>query len=312
MLAPDHLHASCSASTGWTRTGCSTGSAPRSSGSAWRSSSSSAGCSSRSCPVTPCCSRWACSSRRRRTASTTSRAPARSSWPSRSSLLTVAAVLGNVVGYEIGREIGPPLYQRDGRIIKREYFDKTQAFFEQARQQGAGDRPVRAVRPHLHHRRRGRDPDGPPPVLRLELVGAVLWVISITLLGYFLGRRRAVAGREHRLRHPRDPAPSRWSRSSSSGARHRAPTRRTTSDSVASRRREPAAEDGSASLSSTYEAQPGRVQVGLGEHRADLEADVGERVLARRDCGRSRRPRPPRSRRPRAARSSRRAPRRRW
>src|SRR5689334_16053509 len=28
-------------------------------------------------------------------------------------LLTVSAVLGNVAGYEIGRAIGPPLYERD-------------------------------------------------------------------------------------------------------------------------------------------------------------------------------------------------------
>ena len=40
-------------------------------------------------------------------------------------LLTTAAFLGNVVGYEIGRRIGPPLYQRDGRVIKRQHLDKT-------------------------------------------------------------------------------------------------------------------------------------------------------------------------------------------
>ena len=40
-------------------------------------------------------------------------------------MLTVAAFLGNVVGYEIGRKIGPPLYERDGRIMKRKYFDQT-------------------------------------------------------------------------------------------------------------------------------------------------------------------------------------------
>ncbi len=44
--------------------------------------------------------------------------------------LSAAAFLGNVTGYEIGRGIGPPLYERDGRIIKRAYFDKTRAFFD--------------------------------------------------------------------------------------------------------------------------------------------------------------------------------------
>ena len=46
------------------------------------------------------------------------------------SLLTIAAFLGNVVGYEIGRKVGPPLYQRDGRIMKRKYLDQTTAFFD--------------------------------------------------------------------------------------------------------------------------------------------------------------------------------------
>src|SRR5690349_99346 len=44
--------------------------------------------------------------------------------------LTLAAFAGNVVGYEIGRALGPPLYQRDGRILKRKYFDDTRAFFD--------------------------------------------------------------------------------------------------------------------------------------------------------------------------------------
>ena len=45
-------------------------------------------------------------------------------------LLIAAAFLGNVAGYEIGRKIGPPLYERDGRIVKRKHLDKTSAFFE--------------------------------------------------------------------------------------------------------------------------------------------------------------------------------------
>ena len=34
-------------------------------------------------------------------------------------LLIVAAMLGNIAGYEIGRAIGPPLYHREGRILKK-------------------------------------------------------------------------------------------------------------------------------------------------------------------------------------------------
>lgn len=44
--------------------------------------------------------------------------------------LMVAAFLGNVVGYELGRAIGPSIYERDGRIVKRKYIDQTHAFFD--------------------------------------------------------------------------------------------------------------------------------------------------------------------------------------
>ena len=34
------------------------------------------------------------------------------------------------MGYEIGRAIGPPVRRHDGRIIKKEYLDRTVDFFE--------------------------------------------------------------------------------------------------------------------------------------------------------------------------------------
>ncbi len=102
-------------------------------------------------------------------------------------LLTVAAFGGNVVGYEIGRRIGPPLYERDGRIVKRQYLDKTGAFFEKhGRNALVIGRFVPFVRTYITvvagvtmmNRRR---------FFTWSAVGAVLWVLSITLLGYFLG-----------------------------------------------------------------------------------------------------------------------------
>ena len=102
-------------------------------------------------------------------------------------LLTAAAFLGNVAGYEIGRALGPPLYERDGRILKRKYFDQTQAFFDKHGNKALViGRFVPFVRTYITvvagvtfmDRRR---------FFTWSLVGAVLWVLSITLLGYFLG-----------------------------------------------------------------------------------------------------------------------------
>nr|WP_227464200.1 VTT domain-containing protein [Nocardioides lijunqiniae] len=102
-------------------------------------------------------------------------------------LLTTAAVLGNVAGYEIGRAIGPPLYNREGRILKKKYFDQTQAFFDKHGNKALViGRFVPFVRTYITvvagvtrmERRR---------FFKWSLVGAVLWVASILALGYFLG-----------------------------------------------------------------------------------------------------------------------------
>lgn len=101
--------------------------------------------------------------------------------------LLVAAFLGNVSGYEIGRLIGPRLHDHDGRIIKQKHVRQTDDFF--TRHGGRAlvlGRFVPFVRTYVTvvagvtemPRRR---------FWYWSLVGAALWVLSITLLGYFLG-----------------------------------------------------------------------------------------------------------------------------
>lgn len=102
-------------------------------------------------------------------------------------LLTVAGFLGNLCGYEIGRALGPPLYNRNGRILKKKYFDQTQVFFDKHGNLALViGRFVPFVRTYITvvagvtrmDRRR---------FLTWSLVGAVMWVVSILLMGYFLG-----------------------------------------------------------------------------------------------------------------------------
>jgi len=102
-------------------------------------------------------------------------------------LFTLAGIAGNVAGYEIGRAIGPPLYDRNGRILKRKYFDQTSAFFDRHGNKALViGRFVPFVRTYI---------TVVAGVTRMErvrfvvwsLVGAILWVLSITLLGFFLG-----------------------------------------------------------------------------------------------------------------------------
>ncbi len=83
-------------------------------------------------------------------------------------VLSVAAFAGNVVGYEIGRAVGRPLYERDGRILKKKYFDESHAFFEKhgAKALVIG-RFVPIVRTFITVVA-GVEPDGPQALLRLE------------------------------------------------------------------------------------------------------------------------------------------------
>ena len=102
-------------------------------------------------------------------------------------LLTVAAVLGNVVGYEIGRKIGPPLYERDGRILKRKYFDQTRGFFDKHGTKALViGRFVPFVRTFITVVAGVTRMDR-RVFFKWSAIGAVLWVFTITLLGYFLG-----------------------------------------------------------------------------------------------------------------------------
>jgi membrane-associated protein len=103
-------------------------------------------------------------------------------------ILSLAAFAGNVVGYEIGRAVGPPLYQRDGRFLKQKYFDQTTVFFDRYGNKALVlGRFVPIVRTFITvvagvgrmDRRR---------FFTWSAVGAVLWATGITLLGYFLGQ----------------------------------------------------------------------------------------------------------------------------
>jgi membrane-associated protein len=103
-------------------------------------------------------------------------------------VLTAAAFAGNVVGYEIGRKIGPPLYEHDGRLVKRAYFDKTEAFFERHGKKALViGRFVPFVRTYITIVAGASKMERHKFIL-WSLVGAIAWVLSITLIGYFVGQ----------------------------------------------------------------------------------------------------------------------------
>jgi membrane-associated protein len=104
--------------------------------------------------------------------------------------LMAAAILGNFTGYWFGRKTGPVLYQReDTFFFKKRYLRAAEAYYTKqgafALIMGRFVPIVRTFAPII------------AGVVRLEfkkfalynIIGAILWIASLTLLGYFLGKK---------------------------------------------------------------------------------------------------------------------------
>ena len=103
-------------------------------------------------------------------------------------LLIAAAIAGNIVGYWIGRAVGPSLFNKpDSRLFRKEYVDKTHEFFERY---GARAiilaRFVPIVRTFI---------TAVAGIARMDFrkyliyssIGAALWAGLVTFAGYHLG-----------------------------------------------------------------------------------------------------------------------------
>ena len=103
-------------------------------------------------------------------------------------VLSVAAFVGNVCGYEIGRAAGPAIFDRpNSRIFKRKHVEKTQEFFATY---GARAiilaRFVPVVRTFITVAAgAGRMPRR--TFFVFSAIGALLWGTGVTVLGYLLG-----------------------------------------------------------------------------------------------------------------------------
>ena len=106
-------------------------------------------------------------------------------------VLTLAAILGNVSGYWIGRLIGPPLFRPRrglvGRILNPKYVTKTHAFFEKY-----GNRALILARFVPIVRTfvtlvAGVGKMDFRKFIAYTAIGGVLWACGVTVLGYYLG-----------------------------------------------------------------------------------------------------------------------------
>jgi membrane-associated protein len=105
------------------------------------------------------------------------------------SLIVLAAILGDQVGYLFGRKVGPALFRRpDSRLFKQENVEKARQFFEKY-----GPRsivlarfvpivrtftPIVAGVAEMRYR----------TFVMFNVIGGVLWGAGVTVLGYYLGQ----------------------------------------------------------------------------------------------------------------------------
>lgn len=102
-------------------------------------------------------------------------------------VLTAAAIIGNLVGYQVGRALGPRLFTTKSRIFKTEYVTRTEAFFERY-----GNRAIVLARfvPVVRTVITALAGVGQMDFRRFakySAIGGVIWGTGVTLLGYFLG-----------------------------------------------------------------------------------------------------------------------------
>lgn len=103
-------------------------------------------------------------------------------------LLFSVAFLGDQCAYWIGRTLGPRVFSRpDSRFFKQQYIDQTYAYFDKY-----GGRTVIIARfvPFVRTFAPVAAGVGKMPYrtyMSYDVVGALLWGVGVTLLGYFLG-----------------------------------------------------------------------------------------------------------------------------
>lgn len=102
-------------------------------------------------------------------------------------LLSVAAVVGDTVNYWIGHYIGPRAFSGNVRFLKKEYMDKTHAFYEKH-----GGKTiilarfvpiVRTFAPFVA----GVGAMTYPKFITYNVVGGILWVTLFLFAGFFFG-----------------------------------------------------------------------------------------------------------------------------
>ena len=101
----------------------------------------------------------------------------------------VAAVAGAQLGHWIGERYGVRLFKPDARLFKTEYLERSQAFFDRrgpgAVVLGRFIPLLRTIIPILA----GASRMSRRSFFVANVIGAAIWAVGVTMLGYFLGKQ---------------------------------------------------------------------------------------------------------------------------
>lgn len=102
-------------------------------------------------------------------------------------LLFIAAILGDTINYSIGRYLGPIVFEKEYKLIKKKHLIQAQAFYEKHGGKAiiiARFVPiVRTFAPFVA----GIGKMDYQRFILFNIAGGFVWVVGLTLLGYFFG-----------------------------------------------------------------------------------------------------------------------------
>ncbi len=102
--------------------------------------------------------------------------------------IPIAAVAGSQVGYWIGRNVGTAMFKPENRFLKQKYLDEAHAFFEQRGSFAIVIARFVPIVRTLAPITAGAARMNYGVFTIFNIVGALVWGVGLTLLGYWLGQ----------------------------------------------------------------------------------------------------------------------------
>jgi membrane-associated protein len=105
-------------------------------------------------------------------------------------VIAAAAIVGDNVGYHIGRKLGPKLFRKeDGIVFRKEHIDRAEKFYEKY---GSKTMLLAHFVPVIRAFAPVTAGAGKMPLKQFmffDAIGDIAWAITLTLFGYFVGSK---------------------------------------------------------------------------------------------------------------------------